>query len=33
MSRTPWWRVLAPVVVGGTFLVLTALERVVAMRT
>jgi sterol desaturase/sphingolipid hydroxylase (fatty acid hydroxylase superfamily) len=27
MSRTPWWRVLAPVVVGGTFLVLTALER------
>jgi sterol desaturase/sphingolipid hydroxylase (fatty acid hydroxylase superfamily) len=27
MSRTPWWRVLAPVLVGGTFLVLTALER------
>ena len=27
MSRTPWWRVLAPIVVGGTFLVLTALER------
>jgi sterol desaturase/sphingolipid hydroxylase (fatty acid hydroxylase superfamily) len=27
MSRTPWWHVLAPVVVGGTFLVLTALER------
>ena len=27
MKRTPWWRVLAPVVVGGTFLVLTALER------
>ena len=27
MSRTPWWRVLAPVVVVGTFLVLTALER------
>jgi sterol desaturase/sphingolipid hydroxylase (fatty acid hydroxylase superfamily) len=27
MSRTPWWRILAPVVVGGTFLVLTALER------
>jgi len=27
MSRTPWWRVLAPLVVGGTFLVLTALER------
>jgi sterol desaturase/sphingolipid hydroxylase (fatty acid hydroxylase superfamily) len=27
MSRTPWWRVLAPVIVGGTFLVLTALER------
>jgi len=27
MSRTPWWRVLLPVVVGGTFVVLTALER------
>jgi len=27
MSRTLWWRVLAPVVVGGTFLMLTALER------
>ena len=27
MSRTSWWRVLAPVVVGSTFLVLTALER------
>src|SRR5258705_9080420 len=27
MSRTPWWRVLAPVVVGATFLALTALER------
>ncbi len=27
MSRTSCWRVLAPVVVGGTFLVLTALER------
>jgi sterol desaturase/sphingolipid hydroxylase (fatty acid hydroxylase superfamily) len=26
-SRTSWWRVLAPVVVGGTFLLLTALER------
>jgi sterol desaturase/sphingolipid hydroxylase (fatty acid hydroxylase superfamily) len=26
-SRTPWWRVWAPVVVGGTFLLLTALER------
>src|SRR6476659_438894 len=27
MSRTPWWRVLVPLVVGGTFIVLTALER------
>ena len=27
MSRTPLWRVLAPLVVGGTFVVLTALER------
>jgi sterol desaturase/sphingolipid hydroxylase (fatty acid hydroxylase superfamily) len=27
MRRTPWWRVWAPVVVGGTFLILTALER------
>jgi len=28
MSRTSWWRVLAPlVVVGGTFVALTALER------
>ena len=27
MSRTSWWRVLAPVAVGGTFLLLTALER------
>src|SRR5258705_7033844 len=27
MSRTSWWRVLAPLVLGGTFLVLTALER------
>ncbi len=27
MSRTSWWRVLGPIVVGGTFLVLTALER------
>ena len=27
MSRTPWWRVLAPLVVGGTFVVLTVLER------
>jgi sterol desaturase/sphingolipid hydroxylase (fatty acid hydroxylase superfamily) len=27
MSRSPWWRVLAPLVVGGTFVVLTALER------
>ncbi|PYR66707.1 MAG: fatty acid hydroxylase [Acidobacteria bacterium] len=27
MSRTSWWRVLAPVAVGGAFLVLTALER------
>ena len=27
MSRRSWWRGLAPVVVGGTFLVLTALER------
>jgi sterol desaturase/sphingolipid hydroxylase (fatty acid hydroxylase superfamily) len=32
MSRTRWWRVLAPVVVGGTFLVLTALERRVPLR-
>src|SRR5258705_3194013 len=27
MSRTPWWCVVAPVVVGATFLALTALER------
>ena len=27
MNRTPWWRVLAPVVVGATFLALAALER------
>ena len=27
MSRTPWWRVLAPFAVAGTFLALTALER------
>ena len=27
MNRTSWWRVLAPIAVGGTFLVLTALER------
>jgi sterol desaturase/sphingolipid hydroxylase (fatty acid hydroxylase superfamily) len=27
MSRTSWWRVLAPVVVGSAFLALTALER------
>src|SRR5438105_5696130 len=27
MSRTSWWRVLAPVAVGGAFLALTALER------
>jgi len=27
MSRTPWWRVLAPLAVAGTFVVLTALER------
>jgi len=27
MKRTLWWRVLAPLVVGGTFVVLTALER------
>jgi len=32
MSRTPWWRVLAPLVVGGTFIVLTALERRVPLR-
>ena len=27
MNRTPRWRILAPVVVAGAFLVLTALER------
>ena len=27
MRRTLWWRVVAPLVVGGTFVVLTALER------
>ena len=27
MRRTPWWRVLAPLAVAGTFVVLTALER------
>jgi sterol desaturase/sphingolipid hydroxylase (fatty acid hydroxylase superfamily) len=27
MRRTPLWQVLAPLVVGGTFVVLTALER------
>ena len=27
MSRTSWWRVLAPLAVGGAFVVLTALER------
>ena len=27
MTRTPRWRILAPVVVAGAFLVLTALER------
>jgi sterol desaturase/sphingolipid hydroxylase (fatty acid hydroxylase superfamily) len=27
MSRTRWWRVLAPLAVGATFVVLTALER------
>jgi sterol desaturase/sphingolipid hydroxylase (fatty acid hydroxylase superfamily) len=27
MNRTPQWRILAPVVVAGAFLVLTALER------
>jgi sterol desaturase/sphingolipid hydroxylase (fatty acid hydroxylase superfamily) len=32
MSRTPLWRVLAPLVVGATFVVLTALERRVPLR-
>jgi len=27
MSRSSWWRVLAPLVVGGTFVILTVLER------
>jgi sterol desaturase/sphingolipid hydroxylase (fatty acid hydroxylase superfamily) len=27
MRRTPWWQVLAPLAVAGTFVVLTALER------
>jgi sterol desaturase/sphingolipid hydroxylase (fatty acid hydroxylase superfamily) len=27
MRRTPWWRVLAPLAVASTFVVLTALER------
>src|SRR5262245_41843809 len=27
MSRTPWWRLLSAVVVGGTFVMLTAFER------
>ena len=27
MRRAPWWRVLAPLAVAGTFVVLTALER------
>src|ERR1051325_3294189 len=32
MSRGSWWRVLAPVAVGGAFLVFTALERRVPLR-
>src|SRR5262245_33093964 len=32
MSRTPLWRLLAPLVVGGAFVVLTALERRVPLR-
>jgi len=27
MRRTPWWQIVAPLVVGGTFIVLTVLER------
>ena len=27
MTRTPWWRVVAPLLVAGTFVALTALER------